>query len=204
MQPKELWRRSGVALCVLTLCACTVVELDAQGKPMIPTDPAAAPSYNNMTPEAIVAQFWQEKLLPDAQQRAITWEQLKQQQDTLADGVSRSVFIKIPGQISRLERTEREARLDISLQRDAVSLQLGPIVRGNAIRDAASFIRFDDFKNQVQFAQLSRALNKKALQGLPAVDDSWQGSNVTVLAAVTFNKQDVVDAVPLALHKEAP
>ena len=38
-----------------------------------------------------------------------------------------------------------------------VSLQIGPVVRGNAIRDSLPFVGFQDFTNQIEFAQAGRA-----------------------------------------------
>ncbi|WP_409310822.1 DUF2291 family protein [Pectobacterium sp. B1J-3] len=196
-------RLGTLLLSVWLLSACTVVDLDENGKPVIPTDPSAAPSYNNMTPDKIADELWQPKLLPLAQQQALSWEELKKTQSTLADNGSKSVYVQFSGSVAKLERETREGRLTIEVQGETVALQLGPIVKGNAIRDAAGFIRFDDFKNQVQFAQLARAMNKKAIQNLPDVDDSWQGQNIRVLAALTLTKQGMNDAVPIELHKGA-
>jgi predicted lipoprotein len=76
-------------------------------------------------------------------------------------------------------------------------------MRGNAIRDAAGF-RFDEFTNQVQYAQLSRALNREAVKHLPKVDDSWRGKNATVLFATTLTGGKANEAAALELKQEAP
>ncbi|MFE8049620.1 DUF2291 family protein [Brenneria goodwinii] len=196
-------RLSTLLLSVWMLSACTVVDLDENGKPIIPADPSAAPSYNNMTPDSIADQLWQPKLLPLAQQQALSWEELKKTQASLADNGSKAVYARFSGQVIRLDRESREGRLAINVQGETVALQLGPIVKGNAIRDAAGFIRFEDFKNQVQFAQLARSMNKKAIQNLPEIDDSWQGKSIRVLAALTLTRQGLNDAVPLELHEGA-
>jgi predicted lipoprotein len=41
----------------------------------------------------------------------------------------------------------------------AVLLQIGPVIKSSAVRDVLSFVHFGDFTNQVDFANLSRALN---------------------------------------------
>nr|WED70317.1 DUF2291 family protein [Pectobacterium colocasium] len=61
-------------------------------------------------------------------------------------------------------------------------------------------MRFEDFKNQVQFAQLARALNNKALASLPTLEAGVQGKPVNVLAALVITKQGVSDAVPMMLN----
>ena len=43
-----------------------------------------------------------------------------------------------------------------------VDLQIGPVIFGTALRDSLPFIHFGDFVNQIQFAQISRALNDAA------------------------------------------
>ncbi len=82
-----------------------------------------------------------------------------------------------------------------------ISVQIGPIIRGNSIRDAASFINFDDFKNQVQFARLSKELNKKAMENFTRPDSSWTGATVDILAAVTYKGTDVSEVIPLEISK---
>jgi predicted lipoprotein len=49
--------------------------------------------------------------------------------------------------------------------------------------------KFEDFTNQVQFAQLSRAFNREAVKHLPKVDDSWNGKNASVTFATTINRR---------------
>ncbi len=45
----------------------------------------------------------------------------------------------------------------------AVTLQIGPVVYGTAVRDSLPFISFGDFVNQIQYAQVSKALNDRAV-----------------------------------------
>ncbi|MEI8634611.1 DUF2291 family protein [Vibrio sp. PP-XX7] len=64
----------------------------------------------------------------------------------LQEGTSQ--FIKFSGVVSELETNEHMTTLHINSNGQQIALQVGEIVRGNAIRDAASFIKFDQFKNQ--------------------------------------------------------
>ncbi|MEI7262605.1 DUF2291 domain-containing protein [Pectobacterium carotovorum] len=196
----ERYRACWVGLCALLLSACTVVDLDENGKPIIPVDPASVPGYSTMTPENIATALWQPTLLPAAQQQALSWDEVKQTQAALEDSARKAVYARLQGTVSGIDRASREGKLMLDVQGDAVTLQLGPIVKGNAIRDAAGFIRFDDFKNQVQFAQLARALNNKALASLPELDTDMQGKPVNVLAALVVTKQGISEAVPMTLN----
>lgn len=196
----ERYRARWVGFCVLLLSACTVVDLDENGKPIIPVDPASTPGYSTMTPESIATALWKPKLLPTAQQQTLSWDEVKQAQAALEGSARKAVYVRLQGTVSGIDRESREGKLLLDVQGDTVTLQLGPIVKGNAIRDAAGFIRFDDFKNQVQFAQLTRALNNKALTSLPALEAGVQGKPINVLAALVITKQGVSDAVPMTIN----
>ncbi|MEQ9892138.1 DUF2291 family protein [Pectobacterium aroidearum] len=196
----ERYRACWVGIGALLLSACTVVDLDENGKPIIPVDPASIPGYSTMTPENIATALLQPTLLPTAQQQALSWDDVKKTQATLEGSARKAVYARLQGTVSGIDRESREGKLMLDVQGDAVTLQLGPIVKGNAIRDAAGFIRFEDFKNQVQFAQLARALNNKALASLPTLEAGVQGKTVNVLAALVITKQGVSDAVPMMLN----
>ena len=42
------------------------------------------------------------------------------------------------------------------------ALQIGPVLRGTALRDALEFVKFGDFVNQIAFAEVATALNERA------------------------------------------
>ncbi|MFN5995702.1 MAG: DUF2291 family protein [Paracoccaceae bacterium] len=41
-----------------------------------------------------------------------------------------------------------------------LTLQLGPVIKGTSLRDVAPFYRFGDFRDQIEFAKLARALKR--------------------------------------------
>ena len=45
----------------------------------------------------------------------------------------------------------------------AATLQIGPVIFGTAVRDSLPFIAFGNFVNQIQYAEVSRALNDRAV-----------------------------------------
>ena len=70
---------------------------------------------------------------------------------------------------------------------DAI-VQIGPAMRGTAIRDALDFVSFNDFTNQIDFARYGKAFNTyidhATLDKLPR--DALVGRKVTVLGAYPF------------------
>ncbi|NDL62405.1 DUF2291 family protein [Acerihabitans arboris] len=195
-------RKTGLGCVILLLLtACDVVGLDSSGKPIIPADPSAGPDYSSQTPAQIAQAFWVPKILPAAHVNALDWAALKQAQGQLKGTDGKSVYTKFSGKVTAVDTDGLERKLQLSVNGEPLTLQLGPIIKGNAVRDAAGFIRFEDFKNQVQFAQVAKALNKQALSGLPALDAGWIGQPVDVLAAVTLRADGIDDAVALEMTR---
>lgn len=192
---------TGVAALLLT--ACTVVDLDENGKPIMPADPNAKASFDNQTPQQIAQQTWQPRILDAAKSHALDASALSTQLKTPSDN-AQSVFVRLSGKVERVEASNaNEQKLVMTVNGQPLAIQVGPVMRGNAIRDAAGF-RFDEFTNQVQYAQLSRALNREAVKHLPKVDDTWSGKNATLLFATTLTGGKVGDAAALDLKQETP
>ena len=67
-------------------------------------------------------------------------------------------------------------------------MQIGPAMRGTAIRDALDFVSFNDFTNQIDFAQFGKAFNTlpqpHTLEKLPR--DALVGRKVSVIGAFPF------------------
>ena len=61
------WGAALVGCATLLLTACTVVDLDENGKPIIPADPQAKASFDNQTPDQMAQQTWQSRVLEAAQ-----------------------------------------------------------------------------------------------------------------------------------------
>lgn len=182
---------SFISVICFALIGCDVVKLDKNGNPIIPMTAEEATSIKNLTPEVLAEKFWSDIL-----QEANTVSRSIDQKTT--DGRN-SAFVRISGLVSAVDDNNKVGTMALETQDQKLVLQIGPIVRGNSIRDAASFINFDDFKNQVQFARLSKELNKKAIQNFTRPNSSWMGRKLDVLAAVTFKDNDVTEVIPLEI-----
>ncbi len=83
-----------------------------------------------------------------------------------------------------------------------VSVQIGPAVNGTALRDATGMIDFNDFVNQVEYANAATALNDKMradlLEGLDAA--SLAGKQVTVVGATAPLTPDVITVTPVSIE----
>lgn len=83
-----------------------------------------------------------------------------------------------------------------------VTLQIGPAINGTALRDATGLIRFNQFVNQVDFAEAATALNNEVKkQVLAPVDpETLAGKRVTFLGAFTFLAPSNVVITPARLE----
>ncbi|WP_041525763.1 DUF2291 family protein [Pantoea sp. At-9b] len=185
----------------LMLTACTVVDLDANGNPIMPKDPHAKPGYTNQTPQQIAEESWQSRVAQPAEKQALSWNDMETKSHTLKAGTSESVFVRAGGTVTALDSSnDRERVLTVTINGKPVNVLIGPVLRSNAIRDAAGF-RFEEFTNQVQYAQLTKALNRHAVKQLPTVDASWQGKPVQMVLAVTIGPGTVDEVVAIQLQQ---
>lgn len=187
------------------ISGCTVVDLDASGNPIMPKDPHAKPSYSNQTPQQIAEASWQSRVLDTANQHAMSWADMETKSQTVKAGGSESVFVRASGTVEAVDDSNsRERTLTLTLNGKPVKVSLGPVIRSNALRDAAGF-RFEEFTNQVQYAQLTRALNRHAVQQLPKVDAGWVGKPAQTLLAVEMGHGTVNDVMAVELKQgDAP
>jgi predicted lipoprotein len=72
---------------------------------------------------------------------------------------------------------------------EKVTLQIGPVVRGTALRDATGIVSFNQFSNQLDYADVSKEMNARALKSAFANADpaSLSGKTVTFFGAFTFD-----------------
>lgn len=82
-----------------------------------------------------------------------------------------------------------------------VSLQIGPAINGTAVRDAAGFIEFGQFTNQVEYAAAATALNQQVKQQVLAGVDpaALEGQRVSFTGAFSSLTPDVITITPIKL-----
>jgi len=94
------------------------------------------------------------------------------------------------GKIVLANTESRAATADVDVDGDGAAdftLQLGPVIKGTTLRDAATFLKFSDFRDQIEYAKLARALNTKVhdrlSDSLPL--DALEGKDISFLGALT-------------------
>jgi predicted lipoprotein len=86
-----------------------------------------------------------------------------------------------------------------------VSLQIGPAINGTAIRDAAGFIEFGQFTNQVEYAAAGTALNAQVKQQVLAGIEpgALEGRRVSFTGAFSSVTPSVITITPIELEPGA-
>lgn len=77
-----------------------------------------------------------------------------------------------------------------------VTIQIGPVIKGNSLRDAMPFINFQNFTNQLEFAEVGRAFNGRVVTELKAAVDALAPGQ-TIAYSGTFSLNSATDKILL-------
>lgn len=109
------------------------------------------------------------------------------------EGVAWNFAVKGSGVViaANLESRARTAQLDTDGDGTAdVTLQLGPVIKGTSLRDVAPVYDFGDFRDQIEFARLGRAINDRVSAALVLPDGSLLGRTLHFTGAATLRSAD--------------
>jgi predicted lipoprotein len=129
-----------------------------------------------------------------------------------ASASGKARFLKGTGIVAAVDRQSRVGVLRVQLTGSkpaTVAIQVGPVIRGTALRDASGFIEFSDFTNQFDYAGAANALNDYALRtvlgALPT--EALQGRTVTFIGAAgktPVRADGAIEIVPVQLELVEP
>jgi predicted lipoprotein len=171
---------------------------------------------------AYVDQHWSEKALADFKSRAVDLDTLlpaiaedpdkasKTYGQRAGDGNPWTYEIKGVGKVAAVDTASRHGIMSLEVTTKSgpkkVDLQIGPVIFGTALRDALPSIQFGDFVNQIQYAQVSRALNDRVSGAIHRAFDAKDavGKSFSFYAAATLTPgADTITATPVAIEPEA-
>jgi len=193
---------------VILTAACLVAALGISGCKIVKTKPAGdgAPAADASGDDAriagILAETWDAKLLPMIAEKALPAADLKAKVAAGIDaaggsrgageGAPWNFAVKGQGKAVAANLTSRARTMDVDVDGDGaadVTLQLGPVVKGSALRDfAPALYDFTKFRDQIEFAKLGRALNDKAAASVTLPGGDPTGHQVTFLGVVSLKK----------------
>jgi predicted lipoprotein len=153
-----------------------------------------------------VASSWTSEILPYLQGKAGEFEAVRAQMEASPDEAGRqhghrqkdegtpwNIVIRASGEIIEANTKSRAATAGVDVDGDGqvdLMAQLGPVIRGTSIRDVLDFVRFEDFSNQITYANYGKALNSRVdedvLSNLPRED--LVGKKMTLMGVFTADK----------------
>ena len=205
-------KRSSVQLLLLSLfvlSGCTLATVRTLEEDRIAKEGFSAENYVNG--------IWESDFLPTLEENAVEIGQLLSEID--ADEAAAieqyghrtssgpySFMTRGEAQVLTVDRESRVGLAHLDLQpfdgEADIYLAIGPVLRGNALRDAVGFIAFNDFTNQVEFAQVSDALKDRADAEVitPFAIDDHVGETIRFLGAFTFDDREEIVIMPVRLE----
>ncbi|WP_444454749.1 DUF2291 domain-containing protein [Rhodobacter capsulatus] len=188
---------------------CLAVALGTTGCKIVPKTaensaaPAADASGDAARITKLLAESYDAKLLPLIASQAQTAAALRAQIAGGLDAAGKAhgargagngspwnFALKDQGKVIKADLDTRARTLELDTDGDGgadLTLQLGPVIKGNALRDVAPKIYdFTAFRDQMEFGKLGRALNDRASAGLTVPTEDPTGKIVAFTGVVSL------------------
>jgi predicted lipoprotein len=194
---------------LLALAACKVVRDEEREKSAQGSVETHAEGFDAT---AWAASVWAPKVVPYYDKQAVelgpVLAALKQDPDEAGkkygrradtEGSPWTFVVKAKGSVVSVDTESRAGTIVVAVDAPAgpenVTLQIGPVVRGTAVRDSLPFFSFGDVTNQIQFAQVSRALNERAMAAIQPAIAAVKAPGTPVEFSGALNVSGAVDTV---------
>ena len=189
---------------VMALSGCKIIKTPT-------AEEAAEAASGGFNPNRMVAEIWDAKVLPYLDRKAGPFVEVTAlaESDPQAAGAKYghkekqgsapwTFAARLSGTIVKAETKSRSAYVEVDANGDGKAdarVQIGPAIRGTAIRDSLDFVNFNKFKNQIEWAQFGKAFNTH-VNGLVLEKLSRDG--------LVGKKLDAVGAYPLPAKGQLP
>jgi predicted lipoprotein len=161
-----------------------------------------APTENAAT--AFVDPIWNSKIVQTFTEKAVDAKELlaaiQENPDQAGEKYGRreatnpyNYMIKGAGQVTAVNAESRAGTLTVALANSSpgqsVTIQIGPVVLGTAIRDATGVVSFNQFTNQIDYAGVSKEMNARAVRDALGGKDpaSFTGKQIRFVGAFTYD-----------------
>ena len=211
---KLLLTFAAAVVCLAVIGACTVVKIeedDGDGEDQYATWKKTGTGFQASEYVAVV---WDERILPVYEEQAVDYttvlSSLRDDRQSASERYGLACETGEPFFVFKVRGTCRVVEYDDSSRNGVIRvdveptdgevdamLQVGPVIRGTAIRDSMEFIRFTDVGNQLQFAALANELNARMRKDSvePLDLPSIVGKRISFLGAFRLQEADEVEDI---------
>lgn len=163
-----------------------------------------------------VSQIWNAQVIPALQESAndinVVIDALRENRNSASQTYGRSdgrqpysFLVTGSGTVTSVNTESRAGLALVDTTGDGepdISLAIGPVIRGTALRDGLPFISFNQFTNQMEYAAVSNEMhaliNSSVLAPL-GEPESLAGKQVTFSGAFTLSDLDAIVVTPAIL-----
>ena len=155
-----------------------------------------------------VEAIWESQAVPELKEKAVELPKLLSEANGTLKAVAGkygkysmgstgelSFIVKGKGQITEVNTEKKAGFMVVKLEGYdgpmVTKLQIGPVFKGSAIRDCLSFIKYEDYTNQVDWAKISQSIHDVVAK------DVIEPANVT--GCFTVDKPDEMLVTPVEL-----
>lgn len=177
----------GGVLLMLFLAACTIVPIEEMEQ---------IQQSETFDPAGYVDGIWADQVVPTIVEKAqdlptvlnavnSNLMQAGDQYAQISQSGALNFVVKGSGTVESVDTESRNGTAVLKIDGYngpiTVILQVGPLIRGDGVRDGVGFIEFGDFKEQTEFGQVSRELNSRVAAEVVGDLDlaNLAGQNVT-------------------------
>ncbi|MTH76909.1 DUF2291 family protein [Paracoccus aestuariivivens] len=193
---------------ILLTAACLVAAFGLSGCKIVKTQtadekaPAADASGDDARIQNLLAETWEPKLVPTINEKALPVADLRAAVASGLEaagkahgkagsgaGAAWNFAVKGEGKVVEANLESRARTLGLDTDADGasdVTLQLGPVVKGTALRDFSPFYDFTNFRDQIEFAKLGRALNDVATASVQIPDGDPIGKTAAFTGVIAI------------------
>ena len=166
-----------------------------------------------------VDSIWESQAVPELKEKAVDLAKLLNESNngdfaTIADkyghysmGTSGelSFVVKGEGTVIEVNREKKAGYMTVKLNgydgQINVKLQIGPVYKGSAVRDNLSFIKYEDYTNQVDWAKISQSIHAVIDKDIVGKLDmaSMTGKNISFVGAFGVDKKTEILVTPIEI-----
>lgn len=162
--------------------------------------------------------LWASKILPQAESKAVDLPTLLAElnQDKTAASQKHghkesgpyNFVTKVVGIVETVDTASRAGTIVLKPTNyngpAEVRVQIGPVLRGTAIRDGSGLIPFNQFVNQIEYADVAEELNNRVLNTvLKGMDfNALKGKTITVYGYFTLDDVNKILITPVKIENQ--